>query len=85
MVVWSGMLPESMGFWRCLPYFLQPFLKIGIHYLVWKLTAAMCSLLGSKTELIDDFSAAMGLLLGMTGSVCLLLLISCICFLKGVG
>ena len=37
------------------------------------------------TELIGDFSTAMGLLLAMTGSECLLLLISTVCFLKGVG
>ena len=36
-------------------------------------------------KLIGDFSTAMGLLLAMTGSECLLLLISPVCFLKGVG
>jgi hypothetical protein len=42
---------------------------------------------GSKqlTALIQNFCAAMGIILAMTGSVCLLLLISTVCFMKGVG
>ena len=62
-------------------------MKIGVQYLILKLTAALCALFGAKrlTELIFDFSTAMGLLLAMTGSECLLLLISTVCFLKGVG
>ncbi len=75
------------GIFAVLAVFLEPFLKIGIHYLMLKLTAAVCGIFGSKrmTELIGDFSTAMGLLLGMTGAVCLLLLISTVCFLKGAG
>lgn len=75
------------GFFAILAIFLDPFVKIGCHYLLLKATGAMCAVFGSKsmTELIGDFSTAMGLLLAMTGSVCLLLLISTICFLKGVS
>lgn len=75
------------GIFAILALFLSPFLKIGVHYLLLKLTAALCAIFGSKsiTGLIGDFSTAMGLLLAMTGSVCLLLLISTVCFLKGVG
>jgi hypothetical protein len=52
-----------------------------------KITGAVCSVFGAKrcTELITDFSSAMGLLLAMLGSVCLLQLISTVCFLRGVG
>lgn len=66
--------------------FLGPFLKIGIHYLLLKLTAAVCGIFAQKqtTDLIGDFSSAMGFLLAMTGSVCLLLMISTVCFMKGV-
>ena len=66
--------------------FLGPFLKIGIHYLLLKLTAAVCGIFAQKqtTDLIVDFSSAMGFLLAMTGSVCLLLMISTVCFMKGV-
>lgn len=75
------------GIFAVLAVFLEPFLKIGAHYLLLKGTAAVSSVFGSKnlSDLIGDFSAAMGLLLAMTGSVCLLLLISTVCFMKGVG
>ena len=75
------------GIFALLAVFLVPFLKIAVQYLVLKLTGGLCGLFGSKamTELIEDFSTAMGFLLAMTASVCLLLLISTICFLKGVG
>ena len=75
------------GFFAILAIFLDPFIKIGCHYMLLKATGAMCAIFGSKamTELIGDFSTAMGLLLAMTGSVCLLLLISTVCFLKGVS
>lgn len=74
------------GIFAILAVFLSPFLTIAIHCLLMKLTAAICSLLGSPqlTELTGDFSTAMGLLLAMTGSVCLLQLVSTICFLKGI-
>ena len=65
----------------------KPFVKIGIHYLILKGTAAIAGIFAPKniSELIGDFSGAMGMLLAVTGSVCLLLLISTVCFLKGVG
>ncbi len=75
------------GILAVLAAFLEPFFRIGIQYLVLKATAAVCGLFGTKriTDLIGDFSCAMGLLLAMTGSVCLMLLISTVCFMKGVG
>ncbi len=75
------------GLFAILAVFLNPFIKIGCHYLLLKATGAVCAIFGSKTmtELIGDFSTAMGLLLGITGSVCLLLLISTICFIRGVS
>ena len=75
------------GIFAILAVFLHPFLKIGMHYLVLKASCAVCSLLGPKsiTDLIQDFSTAMGILLAMTGAICLMLLISTVCFLRGVG
>lgn len=75
------------GILAVLAIFLEPFLKIGVHYLMLKATAAVSGVFGSKSmsELIEDFSSAMGLLLAMTGATCLLLLISTVCFMKGVG
>ncbi len=75
------------GMFAILAIWIGPFLKIGAHYLLLKATAALCSVFGSEqtTTLIGDFSGAMGLLLGMTGSVCLMLIISTICFMRGVA
>lgn len=75
------------GIFAVLALFLEPFLLIGSHYLMLKITSAICGVFGTKsaTELVGDFSTAMGLLLAMTGSVCLLQLISAVCFLKGVS
>lgn len=63
-----------------------PFLTIGIQYLLLKLTAALCGVVGNKNHaaLTENFAQAMGLLLAMTGTCCLLLLISTVCFMKGV-
>lgn len=75
------------GIFAVLAIFLMPFLKIGVHYLVLKGSFAVCSIFSPKAmvDLIGDFSSAMGLLLAMTGSACLLQLISTVCFLKGVA
>lgn len=67
--------------------FVGPFLKIGAQYLMLKLTGAVCGIFSGKqeSELLKDFSGGMGMVLGMTGTVCLLLLISVVCFMKGVA
>ncbi len=66
---------------------IGPFFRIGLQYLCLKLTGAVCAVFAEKrvTGILEDFSAAMGLLLAMTGTLCLILLISIVCFLKGVG
>lgn len=66
---------------------LEPFTRIGIQYIFLRLTAAVCGIFATKqtTELIEDFSTAMGLLLAATGTICLMLLFSTVCFMKGVG
>lgn len=90
VLVSAGVVKNTAGIYGILAILavcIGPFLRIGVHYLMLKATAAICGVFGSKriTGLIGDFSSAMGLLLAMTGSVCLLLLISVVCFLKGVG
>lgn len=90
VLVSAGVVKNAAGIYgifAVLAVCIGPFLRIGTHYLLLKATAAVCGIFGSKraTELIEDFSSAMGLLLAMTGSICLLLLISTVCFLKGVG
>lgn len=90
VLVSAGVVKNSAGIYGLLAILavcIGPFLKIGTHYLMLKASAAVCGVFGSKriTGLVGDFSTAMGLLLAMTGSVCLLLLISVVCFLRGVG
>ncbi len=66
---------------------ITPFLKIGLQYILLKLTAAVCAVLGDKVsvQLVEDFTTVMGFLLAMTGTVCLLHLVSTVCFMRGVG
>lgn len=90
VLVGAALIKNSVGIYgiyATLAVFLGPFVQIAIHNLILKYTAAVCSLIGPKrmSGVVDDFSSAMNLLLAATGAVCLLMLISCICFLKGVG
>lgn len=90
VLVSAGLVKNSAGIYGMLAILavcIGPFLKIGAQYMLLKATAAITGVFGSKRVcgLVEDFSGAMGLLLAMTGSVCLLLLISTVCFLKGVG
>ena len=49
--------------------------------------ALLCGMVGSKrlSQLTEDFSTAMGLLLGMIGTMCALSIIGTVCFLKGAA
>ena len=90
VLVSAGVVKNAAGIYgifAVLALIAEPFLRIGVHYLILKFTAAVCGIFGSKriTELIGDFTSVMGLLLAMTGTVCLLFLISTVCFLRGVG
>ena len=75
------------GIFAILAICVGPFLRIGAHYLLLKLSAAVCNIFGYKpaVDLIGDFSSGMGFVLAMTGTVCMLLLISLVCFMKGIG
>lgn len=90
VLVGAGVVRNAAGIYgilAILSVFAGPFLRIGCHYLLIKLTGSVCAVFGVKrcTDLIGDFSTAMGLLLAMIGSCCMLQLISTVCFLRGVG
>ena len=90
VIVGAELMKSTAGIYGMLSIvaiWIAPFLKIGMQYLLLKITGGICSVLDAKPvfDVIDGFSSAMGLLLAMTGSVCILQLISVICFLKGVG
>ena len=75
------------GLLAVLSLWIGPFLRIGAHYLMVKAVGAVSSVfcVESASSVIDAFAAAMGLLLAMTGAVCLMLIISTVCFLRGAG
>ena len=75
------------GIFAVLALFVYPFLKITCHYFLLKLTEAACCILGndSLTQIAGAFSTAMGLLLGITAAACVMVLVSTVCFMKGVG
>jgi len=90
VLVGAGVLKTAAGVYGLLAFgaiWMSPFLRIGVQYLLLKGTAALCDsfVTAGTGKLIHNFSAAMGLLLAMTGSICLMLLISLVCFFKGVG
>ncbi len=89
ILVSAGVVKNTLGVYgltALVAIVIGPFLSIGIQYLLLKMTASVCATFRSKTitTLIMDISGAMGLLLAMTGTVCLLLMISMVCFMKGV-
>lgn len=90
VLVSAGTVKNAVGMYGLLAVIAVcagPFLRIGVHYLMLKLTAGVCSVFGSRSmvELIQDFSGAMGFVLAMVGASCLMLMISTVCFLKGGG
>ncbi len=60
---------------------MAPFLNLGLHYLLYKCTAALAATAsgdGRVTGLIDQLSTAFGLILAMTGSCAVLLIVAMI-------
>lgn len=88
VLVSAGVMKNAAGVYGLLAIiavWLGPFLKIAVQYLLLKATGALCGNFAGKkiSGLVQDFTAAMGLLLGMTGTVCLLLMVSVVCFMRG--
>lgn len=90
VLVSAGLMKNAAGIYgilATLALFLHPFLKIGVHYLILKVTAAVCAVFGSSrvTGMVESFTGALGILLGMTASACTMVLVSTVCFMKGVS
>ena len=66
---------------------IGPFVKVGSHYLLLKLTASVGSLFGEGKSvlLVKSFSSLMGYILGLIGSVSIMLLIGTVCFMRGMA
>ena len=87
ILVSAGILKNAAGlygFFAIVAICLGPFLKIGLQYWLLKLTTSICGIFAHKkaVSLLGEMSSTMGLVLAMTGSICLLLLISVVCFIR---
>ena len=90
VLVSAGLVKNAAGIYgilAVLALFLRPFLKIAAHYLILKLTGIFCSVFSGNQigSVIQSFTTALGLLLGMTAADSIMLLISTVCFMRGTG
>ena len=90
ILVSAGLMKNSAGVYGLIvlaALLIGPFVRIGVHYLLLMITAAICGVFSEKniSSLIEDFSAGMGFTLAMTGITSLLLMVSVVCFMKGVS
>ena len=90
ILVSAGLMKNAAGVYgifAILALCVQPFVEIGALYLLLKFTSAVCGVFAEKSscDLIRNFSTGMGFVLAMTGTVCLLLLISVVCFMRGMS
>lgn len=90
ILVSVGLMKNTAGIYGIFAFLavcIHPFLQIGVLYLMLKLSGAICNISGCKATvgLVQNFSTGMGYVLAMTGTVCLLSLISLVCFVTGVG
>lgn len=90
ILVGAGVMKSAAGVYGVLALLAVcagPFIRIGAQYIVLKVTGLVFDVFEAKRPgaLLEDVTSAMGLVMGMTGTVCLLLMISIICFMKGVG
>ena len=89
VLVGAGVVKNAVGIYGALALvaiWIAPFLQIGIQYILLKVTTGIGQIFGLKSagSVLSGFCTAMGLLLAMTGSVCIMLLISVVCFMKGM-
>ena len=86
----AATLGSGAGIWgilTVLAVFLAPALRIGVQYLLLKLTAAAGEALGCGrcAEVVGDFAGVLGLLMALCWTQAVMLLITSVCFLKGMG
>lgn len=81
MLASAGVLKGTVGVFGMLTILgicLLPLLRLAVHYIAYKLVAALAAALGSGPVygMVDRLGSAFGLLLGMMGACCLLQLIA---------
>ena len=90
VLVTAGTLGSAAGIYgmlTVLALFIGPFVRLGVQYLLLKGIGSLCSAFdgGGGASLVNDFGAAMGLVLGMVSTQTVLLMISTLCLMRGVG
>lgn len=77
----------TYGMLAILAVVIGPFIKIAAQYILLKVTAAVCGMIGEATDslVVNEYATSMGSVLAMVGTMCLLLLISTVCFMKGIN
>lgn len=90
VLVSAGLMKNAAGIYGLIAVIalgIGPFLQVGVQYLLLNITSGICHMFGIKemATLIKDFSDVMGLILAMIGTVCVIILISTICFMKGAA
>lgn len=90
ILVSAGVLRGSVGVFGMLTVLgmcLMPLLRMAVHYLMYKLVGAISSTVstGALGTLVDQLSSAFGLMMGMTGACCLLLLVSLVSSVTAVS
>lgn len=90
VLVGAGVMRSTVGVYGLITVsalFLSPFVRMGAQYLLLKLTAGLSSSFQKKGAgmLVQDFCSAMGLVLAVTATQCVLFMISTVCLMKGIG
>lgn len=75
------------GLLTILAIWIGPFFQLGLQYIILKLSGTVCGAINGKgvSELVGDYSTAMGLLLAATGAIGFIHLFSTVCFIRGVA
>jgi stage III sporulation protein AE len=86
----AGVVKNAVGVYGMLvimAMWLIPFIRIGTQYVLLKITGGISSLYADKhsVSVVQHISSVMGYILAITSTVCLLMLISIVCFLKGMS
>ena len=85
-----GLMKNAAGIYGILAVLalvIHPFLQIGVHYLILKIIGGICASFGNSkiSGIVDAFCAAMGIMLAITAAACVMILISTICYMKGIS
>lgn len=90
VLVSVGLMKNAAGIYGILTMIalgIGPFLQVGVQYLLLNMTSGICHMFGTKemAALIKDYSVVLGIVLAMIGTMCVILLISAVCFMKGTA